>query len=219
MTNWISEITTLSWIRCDSTSSVICGIHIGLKNRWIYFLRTLADIQDWLETLESAISRVFTPAITDRLFGQLDRDILALPVRLGGLGVANPSSDTKAIPIKCFRFPSLSLSWRWVGRSGKKKKKKKRNELRASEGRAAKYESSFVIRWYNGNRTTKCLKRLQKRSIDYNLRQLVLMRQDRVLVKKSTCFFISDFEFFFFYFSKKNVPVGRWETKTFMGKA
>ena len=38
------------------------------------------------------------------------------------------------------------------------------------------------IRWYNMNRTTKCLKRLRKRSIDDNLRQLVLIRQDRVLV-------------------------------------
>jgi len=65
----------------------------GLEHRWTYFLRTLPDIQDLLEPLESAISRVLIPAITDRHCGQLDRDILALPVRLGGLGVANPSSD------------------------------------------------------------------------------------------------------------------------------
>ena len=65
---------------------------------------------------------------------------------------------------------------------------------------------SFVIRWYNRNRSTKCLKRLQKRSIDDNLRQLVLIRQDRVLVKWSTCFFTSDSEnFFFLTFPKKLV--------------
>ena len=46
-----------------------------------------------LEPLESAISRVLIPAITDRQCGQLDKDIPALPVRLGGLDVANPSSD------------------------------------------------------------------------------------------------------------------------------
>lgn len=55
-----------------------------------YYLRTLPDIQDLLEPLESAISRVVIPAITNR---QCGRDILALPVRLGGLGVANPSGD------------------------------------------------------------------------------------------------------------------------------
>ena len=52
------------------------------------------------------------------------------------------------------------------------------------------------------NRTIKCLKRLQKQSIDDNLRQLVLIRQDRVFVK-STCFFTSDSGIILFYFSKK----------------
>ena len=46
-----------------------------------------------LEPLESAISRVIILAITDRQCGQLDRDILAFPVRLRGLGVTNSSSD------------------------------------------------------------------------------------------------------------------------------
>ena len=54
---------------------------------------TLPDVQDLLEPLESAISRVLIPVITDRQCGQLERDILALPVRLGGLGKADPSSD------------------------------------------------------------------------------------------------------------------------------
>ena len=54
----------------------------------------------------------------------------------------------------------------------------------------------FVIRWYNRN-STKCLKRVQKRRIDDNLRQLVSIRQDRVLVNLSTCFFTSDSDFFY----------------------
>ena len=54
------------------------------------------------------------------------------------------------------------------------------------------------------DRTIKCLKRLQKRSIDDNLRQLVLIRQDRVLENQSTCFFTSDPGIiFFFTFRKK----------------
>ena len=44
-------------------------------------------------------------------------------------------------------------------------------------------------------------KRLQKRSIDDNLRQLVLIRQDRGIVSLSTCFFTSDSDIFLF--SKK----------------
>ena len=42
-------------------------------------------------------------------------------------------------------------------------------------------------------------RRLQKRSIDDNLRQLVLITQDRVLVNLSTCFFTSDSRIFFIF--------------------
>ena len=76
----------------------------------------------------------------------------------------------------------------------------------------------FVRKWSNRNRTTKCLKELQKRSVHNNLRQLVLIRQDRVLVNLSTCFFTSDSDFFFLLF-QKNGSVGRWETKHFIGMA
>ena len=58
---------------------------------WQYFLRTLPDIRDLLEPLENAISHMLIPAITERKCSQLDRNILALPVRLGGLGLGNPS--------------------------------------------------------------------------------------------------------------------------------
>ena len=88
MTNWISEITKLAEFAVTQPQAPYAAYTIGLKHRWTYFLRTLL-----LEPLESAISRVLIPAITDRQCGQLDRDILALPVRLGGLGIANPSSD------------------------------------------------------------------------------------------------------------------------------
>ena len=62
----------------------------GLKHRWTYFLRTLPDIHDLLEPLEKAINQVLIPAITDHKCNELERDILALPVRLGGLGLGNP---------------------------------------------------------------------------------------------------------------------------------
>ena len=67
----------------------------GLKHRWTYFLGTLLDIQDLLEPLENAISHMLIPAITERKCNELDRNILALPVRLGGLGLGNPSLEAR----------------------------------------------------------------------------------------------------------------------------
>ena len=46
-------------------------------------MRTLPDIQDLLKPLENAISKMLIPAITEHMCSRLDRDILALPVRLG----------------------------------------------------------------------------------------------------------------------------------------
>ena len=92
--NWLSEITKLAEFAVNQPQASYAACTFGLNNRWTYFMRTLPDIQDLLEPLERAISRVLIPAITsDRQCGQLDRDIMAIPVRLGGLDVANPSSD------------------------------------------------------------------------------------------------------------------------------
>ena len=66
----------------------------GLRHRWTYFLRTLPDIEDLLEPLERAIADVLIPSITDHhCTTPSERDLLALPVRLGGLGIINPSQD------------------------------------------------------------------------------------------------------------------------------
>ena len=93
VTSWISEITKLAEFAVTQPQASYAAYTFGLKHRWTYFLRTLPDIQDLLEPLESAISRVLIPAITEWQCGQLDRDILALSVPLGGLGVANPAGD------------------------------------------------------------------------------------------------------------------------------
>ena len=56
-------------------------------------LRTLPDIQDLLQPLENAIVKVFLQAITEHECTQLEREILALPVRKGGLEVTNPCQE------------------------------------------------------------------------------------------------------------------------------
>ena len=65
----------------------------GLKHRYTYFLRTLRDIHDLLEPLEHAKSNLLIPVITDYRCSPLERDVLALPVRLGGLGITNPCRE------------------------------------------------------------------------------------------------------------------------------
>ena len=93
VTNWVSEITKLAEFAISQPQACYAAYTFGLKHRWTYFLRTLPDIQELLEPLENAISKVLIPAITEHRCTPLDRDILALPVRLGGLGMTNPCLD------------------------------------------------------------------------------------------------------------------------------
>ena len=63
---------------------------IGLKHRSTNYLRTLPDIEDLLEPLERARSVSLIPAITGHTCTPAQCDLLALPARLGGLGLINP---------------------------------------------------------------------------------------------------------------------------------
>ena len=58
---------------------------------WSYLMRTIPDIQDLLIPLENEIHQTFIPALTGRPpCSKLERDLLGLPVRLGGMGLTNP---------------------------------------------------------------------------------------------------------------------------------
>ena len=67
----------------------------GLRHQWTYFLRTLPDIADLLETLERAISDVLIPAPLEHQVAEIERDLLALPVRMSGLGLVKPVSQSR----------------------------------------------------------------------------------------------------------------------------
>ena len=90
---WIKEVTRLSEIAITQLQANYAVHTFGLKHRWTYFLRTLPDIQDLLQPLENTIAKVFLPAITEHECVQLEGEILALPVRKGGLGVTNPCQE------------------------------------------------------------------------------------------------------------------------------
>ncbi|EDO31881.1 predicted protein [Nematostella vectensis] len=87
---WVGEVTKLAEFALSQPQACYAEYTFGLKHRYTYFLRTLPDIQDLLEPLENAISNVLIPAITDHRCNPLERDVLALPVRLGGLSMTNP---------------------------------------------------------------------------------------------------------------------------------
>ena len=88
--DWIDQIVRLSEFAKVQPQASYAAFTFGLRHRWTYFLRTLPDIEDLLEPLERAISDVLIPEFTGQTCTEAERNLLALPVRLGGLGLINP---------------------------------------------------------------------------------------------------------------------------------
>ncbi len=60
----------------------------------VYLLRTVPDISDLFQPLEEAIRHNLLPALTGRRgITDLERNLLELPARLGGLGIVNPTKS------------------------------------------------------------------------------------------------------------------------------
>ena len=59
-------------------------------------MRTLPDFENLLQPLERAISDVLIASLIGRNCSEAERDLVALPVRMGGLGLINPSDSADA---------------------------------------------------------------------------------------------------------------------------
>ena len=56
-------------------------------------MRTLPDIENLPQPLKRAISDVLIPSLIGRNCSEAERNLVALPVRMGGLGLINPSDS------------------------------------------------------------------------------------------------------------------------------
>ena len=88
---WTSTILNLSLIAKTPPHAAYCAFVHGVSGLWTFFLRTIPDISSLLQPLEDAVRLHFIPSITGRdSITVTERDIFALPARLGGLAIPNP---------------------------------------------------------------------------------------------------------------------------------
>ena len=89
--DWVGEVTRLAEFARSQPQASYAAFTFGLRHRWTYFMRTLPDIENLLQPLERAISDVLIPSLIGRNCSEAEHDLVALPVRMGGLGLINPS--------------------------------------------------------------------------------------------------------------------------------
>ena len=91
--DWVGEVTRLAEFARSQPQASYAAFTFGLRHRWTYFMRKLTDIKNLRQPLERAILEVLIPSLIGRNYSKAERNLVALPVRMGGLGIINPSDD------------------------------------------------------------------------------------------------------------------------------
>ena len=95
VSEWVNTLERLSTFALTQPHVAYAAFTHGLVSKWNYLTRTVPNIGYLLQPLEEVIRRKFLPSLNGQnAFNDVTRDLLALPIRLGGLGIANPSSES-----------------------------------------------------------------------------------------------------------------------------
>ena len=108
---WSCLVSRLSEIaRIHPHAAYAAFIH-GLCNKWTYFLRTIPRVLELLKPLEEAIALKFIPAIVGMVVSVEERALLALPIRLGGLGIVDLQSVSGSEFAASEKITSPLVAW------------------------------------------------------------------------------------------------------------
>ena len=88
-----TEITICN--RHYPTTRRLCRLSHGLAGKWSYLTRTVPSISDHLKALDNILRSDFIPNLTGRPPpNDIERKLMALPARLGGLGIGISSQNS-----------------------------------------------------------------------------------------------------------------------------
>lgn len=94
---WSEQVELLAGVAKTEPHAAYAGFIFGLRHRFTFTQRTIPGLSEYMDPAESKIRNDFLPALFQRDFSDLERDLLALPAREGGMSIDNPvkSSDQK----------------------------------------------------------------------------------------------------------------------------
>ena len=95
ISEWTLEIERLSDFAKSQPHAAFAAFSHGISHRWTYLTRVLPISGHLLSPLEKVIRLVFLPELTGQpACSDKIRRLLALPPRLGGLGITNPVTSS-----------------------------------------------------------------------------------------------------------------------------
>ena len=88
---WCKDIEKLANFAKEEPQAALSAFNIGMSRRWTYTQRTIEDTSKSFEPLEKIIRDKLIPALVGRTVSTIERSIIALPYRYGGLGIQDPT--------------------------------------------------------------------------------------------------------------------------------
>ena len=88
---WVLELQELSKIAKTEPHAAYSNFVFSFKMKWNYYMRTIPNLRDHLQPLEDIISNDFVPSLFGCKVKDLVRRLIALPPKLGGMGITNPT--------------------------------------------------------------------------------------------------------------------------------
>ena len=89
---WATEMERLSIIAKTQPHAAHAALTHSLSSKWSFIMRTIPSIGNLLQRLEDILQQNFISALTGKPApSDLERQLFALPARLGGIGVTNPT--------------------------------------------------------------------------------------------------------------------------------
>ena len=95
ISQWGEDLSLLAEIAKSQPHAAYAAFTHGFVHKFSYLCRTVPDLESPLQSLEDHIRSLLIPSLTGQGHpNDLIRDLFSLPVRLGGLGLVNPASNS-----------------------------------------------------------------------------------------------------------------------------
>ena len=87
---WVGHIKVLSDVATAQPQLAYAAFTKSLQHEWAFLMRVVPDCGPLFQELEHAIHHYFLPTVFGVEISTAERNLFALPLRFGGLGVSNP---------------------------------------------------------------------------------------------------------------------------------
>ena len=87
VSKWCKEVELLAEIAKFHPHSAYCGYVNGYQHKYTYYFRTIPGFEEYVKPLDDILTYVFIPTLFGGPISKVERELIALPTRYGGLGI------------------------------------------------------------------------------------------------------------------------------------